>query len=125
MKYLEITLHDNDFYNELESLGKYLTDIIATYSDVFDLDTARICQESLKRGIVKYLAAIDHINSVIRLHNANVETDIKLMAAYIDRYLRVYIVDQDEIQRNCDSEVLYVPICTLEDLEHGISWFIV
>lgn len=120
MKYLEITLHDNDFYNELESLGKYLTDIIATYSDVFDLDTARICQESLKRGIVKYLAAANHIDSVIRLH-----TDIKLMAAYIDRHLRVYIVDQDEIQRNCDSEVLYVPICTLEDLEHGISWFIV
>ena len=124
MKYLEITLHDNDFCNELESLGKYLTDIIATYRDVFDPDAARICQESLKRGIVKYLAAIDHINSVIRLHNANVETDIKLTAAYIDRHLRVYIVDPDEIQCDCDSEILYVPFCTPEDLEHGISWFI-
>lgn len=125
MKYLEITLHDNDFCNELESLGKYLTDIIATYSDVFDLDAARICQKSLKRGIVKYLAAIDYINSVIRLHNANVETEIKFTAAYIDRHLRVYIVDPDEIQCDCDSEVLYVPICTPEDLEHGINWFIV
>lgn len=37
----------------------------------------------------------------------------------------VNIVDQDEIQCDCDSKVLYVPICTPEDLEHGISWFIV
>ena len=38
MKYLEITLHDNDFFLELDELGTYLTTKIAAYYDIFDIN---------------------------------------------------------------------------------------
>lgn len=118
MKYLEITLYDNDFFVEFDSLGKFLTNSIARNS-VSDIIKSR---EIIRDGIVKYISAVHHLEDAIRFGDvSNVENTTK----YFEDYLTVRIVGQNEVQSDCNSEVLYVPICNPDDIKHGINYFIV
>ena len=118
MKYLEITLHDNDFFVEFDSLGRYLMYSIACNS-VFDINKSR---EIIRDGIVKYISAVNHLENAIRFGNVN---NIEITTEYFEDYLSLRIVDQSEVQSDCNSEVLYVPICNPDDIAHGVSYFIV
>lgn len=118
MKYLEITLHDNDFFVEFDSLGKFLTSTIACFS-VFDINKSR---EIIRDGIVKYISAVYHLQNAIRFGNVN---NIEITTEYFEDYLSLRIVDQSEVQSDCNSEVLYVPICNPDDIRNGVSYFIV
>lgn len=118
MKYLEITLHDNDFFVEFDSLGRYLTYSIVCNS-VFDINKSR---EIIRDGIVKYISAVNHLENAIRFGNVN---NIETTTEYFENYLSLRIVDQSEVQSDCNSEVLYVPICNPDDIRNGVSYFIV
>lgn len=118
MKYLEVTLYDNDFFVEFDSLGKYLTHSIACNS-VFDINKSR---EIIRDGIVKYISAVHHLEDAIRFGNVN---DIETTTEYFENYLSLRVVDQSEVQSDCNAEVLYVPICDPYDLEYGANYFIV
>ena len=119
MKYFEITLHDNDFFLELDELGTYLTSKIAAYYDVFDINDNR---KKLTDGMIKFLSAVYHLNKVIRYGDVQ---DAENMTEYFKKHLSVNVVDKSDIPTNCNSENLYVPICSAYDIAHGVSYFIV
>ena len=118
MKYLEITLKDNDFFVEFDSLGRFLTNSIVCNS-IFDISKSR---EIIRNGIVKYISAVHHLKNAIRFGDVN---NIENTTKYFEDYLTVRIVEQNEVQSDCNAEVLYVPICNPDDIRHGVSYFIV
>ena len=124
MKYLEISLPDNMLFIEMEYLGKFLTECIASCHDAFldILSTEDNCS-LLRDGIIKYLSAVYQIN-ILTYWDKDVDS-IKNKTDYLNSHLKIRIIKKDEIATLYDSRILYVPICTLEDLEHGINWFIV
>lgn len=118
MKYLEITLHDNDFFTELDELGTYLMYKIAAYYDVFNINNTH----KLTYGIIKFLSGAHLLNKVIffgEFCNADNKTE------YFTKHLSVNVVDKSDIPTNCNSENLYVPICSAYDIAHGVSYFII
>lgn len=128
MKYLKITLHDKDFYNELEQLGEYLLNRI-TNNENFDIENVNV--DALKNLITEFIAIINVFNGNTWFKNSgywynNTEyphqftLDIKI---YCDRHLSVNVVDQSEVQAD-NGEDLYVPICNAENF-YDMSYFII
>ena len=119
MKYLEITLHDNDFFIVLNELGTYLMYKIAAYHDVFDINDN---YKKFTDGIIKFLSAVYHLNKVIRYGDVR---DADNMTEYFKKHLSIRVVNKWDIPTNCDLENLYIPICSKYDITHGINYFIV
>lgn len=128
MKYLKITLHDKDFYNELEQLGEYLLNRI-TNDENFDIENVNI--DALKKLITEFIAIINVFNSDLWFKKSEYSyendefpdrftLDIKI---YCDRHLSVNVVDQSEAQAD-NGEDLYIPICNAENF-YDMSYFII
>lgn len=128
MKYLKITLHDKDFYNELEQLGEYLLNRI-TNNENFDIENVNV--DALKNLITEFIAIINVFNGNTWFKNSgywynNTEyprqftDDIK---KYCKKHLSVNVVDQSEVQAD-NGEDLYVPICNAENF-YDMSYFII
>lgn len=128
MKYLKITLHDKDFYNELNQLGEYLLTRIIN-DKTFDIENVNI--DALKNIITEFIAVINVFNSDLWFKKSEYSyendefpdrftLDIKI---YCDRHLSVNVVDQSEVQAD-NGEDLYVPICNAENF-YDMSCFII
>lgn len=119
MKYLEITLHDNDFCNELNGLGQYLIEQITNNGGEFNINDN---YPLFRDGIVKYLSAAYQLRKVIWWGKADNVGDV---ADYFDLRLKIRVIEENELKSWDNAEILYVPICTLDDVYHGVTWAIV
>lgn len=129
MQYLEITIHDNDYYSEFSALGDYLSSFIRDYLRFhkFDIDI-----QVLKDGILKFLIG-SNATSFEFTHGtpenyASYVDYINRISKYFEEELEIKIVDESEIdfEEYEDDEYLYIPICTKEELEntkYGVIYF--
>lgn len=69
MKYLKITLHDKDFYNELEQLGEYLLNRI-TNDENFDIENVNI--DALKNLLLNLLQLSMYSIAIYGSKNLNI-----------------------------------------------------
>lgn len=119
MKYLEITLHDNDFGRELNGLGQYLIEQITNNDGEFNINDN---YPLFRDGIVKYLSAAYQLRKAIWWGKA---VDVGDVADYFDLRLKIRVIEENELKSWDNAEILYVPICTLNDVYHGVTWAIV
>ena len=127
MQYLEITIHDNDYYVELSTLGDFLSGFIRDYLrfHTFDIDI-----QVLKDGILKFLIGSNAVIFEFMYYKDYLDYNGKIdkTAMYFEKRLEVNLVDESEIdfEEYEDDEYLYIPICTKEELEntkYGVTYF--
>ena len=123
MKYLMITLHDNDFYNELDWLGKLLLNRLS--NNYLEFDINKIDFKKFKQLCVDFIAVAYNLNSNWWYKNIDyIEQHLESINEYCERKLSISIIDQTEIKED-NYEMLYVPLCTEEEINHGVSYFII
>lgn len=122
MKYLKLTMHDNDFYNEFRVIGACLERRLSDESIVFD--TNNIDFEKFQKVCAELIANIHTLNSNWWYKDVNYsESPIDDLKKYCERKLSISVIDQTEISEDND-EILYVPLYTIEDRIRGITYFI-
>lgn len=117
MQYLEITIRDNDYYVELSTLGDFLSSFIRDYLrfHTFDIDI-----QVLKDGILKFLIGSNAVIFEFMYYKDYLDYNGKIdkTAMYFEERLEVNVVDESEIDEDCeDDEYLYIPICTEEEIK--------
>mgnify|MGYP006980628559 CR=1 FL=1 len=130
MKYLMITLHDSDFYYELDWLGKHLLDRLSdNRSEPFD--TGKINFDKLKSVIVNFIIStyILHGEKWYKQYDNCGEDDIWEFHSGIKKQLsnliHIEVVEDSEIHEQ-GYELLYVPLCTSNDIYiKGLNYFII
>lgn len=126
MQYLEITIHDNDYYSEFSALGDYLSSFIRDYLRFHSFD---IYVQVLKNGILKFLIGANVVTFEFT-HGTpeNYASYVDEATKYFEERLKVDVVDESEIDFEDyeDDEYLYIPICTAEEIEsakYGLKYF--
>lgn len=101
MKYLHITLHDNDFGIELEAVGKLIRELFLWFDcpkDV-DLKTFSVCVQNLLYYTMK---------TRLLLEGENYEIKLEYLLPTIE------IVDASEIPTWDNGESLYIDLCNYD-----------
>lgn len=124
MNYLKITLHDNDFYNLFHQLGNCLQDRLAGADEDNIIKAEKIDFEIFRAAIIELMIGLYYIDSRHWIKGIIREDSVEDIRDYFERKLKITIVDKFEIESDND-EVLYVPLCTYEDLNHGVSYFVI
>lgn len=130
MKYLMITLHDSDFYRELDWLGKHLLERLSdNRSEPFD--TNKINFDRFKTSIVNFILAIYilHGEKWYKWYNNSDEDDIweyhRGLKEQLLKIIHIEVVEDSEIHDR-GYELLYVPLCTSDDINvKGLNYFII
>ena len=100
--YIAITIHDNDFYSDLISLGVLLSHMI---TDECILDNECINMVTLEN----YILDIMIINYTLRTFGKTGYEDINKIKEYIENNLKIYHISKSEVIAD-DSEILYLCI---------------
>ena len=101
MKYLHITLHDNDFGIELEAVGKLIRELFLwfDYPKDVDLKTFSVCIQNLLYHIMK---------TRLLLEGENYEIKLEYLLPTVE------IVDASEIPTWDNGESLYIDLCNYD-----------
>lgn len=129
MKYLMITLHDSDFYNELDWLGKHLLNRLSdNRSEPFD--TNKINFDKFKSAIVNFLLST-HILRGDKWYKPFDKFDDDIWEYYrgikeqLCKIICIEVVEDSEIHED-NYELLYIPLCTSDDIHvKGLNYFII
>lgn len=124
MNYLKITLHDNDFYNLFHQLGNCLQNSLVGEDEDNIIKAEKIDFEKFRATIIELMLGLYYIDSRYWIKGIIREDSVEDIRDYFERKLKITIVDKSEIESDND-EVLYVPLCTYEDLNQGISYFVI
>lgn len=130
MKYLMITLHDSDFYNELDWLGKHLLNRLSdNRSEPFD--TNEINFDKFKSVIVNFILSTHILRGEkwYKLYDNSDEEDIweyhRGIKEQLCKIIHIEVVEDSEIHED-NYELLYVPLCTSDDIYvKGLNYFII
>ena len=125
-----ITLHDSDFYRELDWLGKHLLERLSdNRSESFD--TNKINFDRFKTSIVNFILAtyILHGEKCYKWYNNSDEDDIweyhRGIKEQLLKMIHIEVVEDGEIYER-GYELLYVPLCTSDDINvKGLNYFII
>ena len=101
MKYLHITLHDNDFRIELEAVGKLIRELFLwfNYPKDVDLKTFSVCIQNLLYHTMK---------TRLLLEGENYEIKLEYLLPTVE------IVDASEIPTWDNGESLYIDLCNYD-----------
>ena len=101
MKYLHITLHDNDFRIELEAVGKLIRELFLwfDYPKDVDLKTFSVCIQNLLYHTMK---------TRLLLEGENYEIKLEYLLPTVE------IVDASEIPTWDNGESLYIDLCNYD-----------
>lgn len=126
MKYLEITIHDNDYYAELYTLGDFLSGFIRDYLSFHTFD---INMTVLKDGILKFLVGANAVMFEFMYCKMDYNDKIDKTAMYLAKKLEVNVVDESDIdfEEYEDDGYLYIPLCTEEEIKsakYGLKYFL-
>ena len=124
-----ITLHDSDFYNELDWLGKYLLDRLSdNCSEPFD--THEINFDKFKSAIVNFILST-HILRGDKWYKPFDKFDEDIWEYYrgikeqLCKIICIEVVEDSEIHED-NYELLYIPLCTSDDIHvKGLNYFII
>ena len=121
MKYLMITLHDKDFYEELIYLGRYIADRVENC--LFDADKI---DYDFRKSVISYIISVYMLQTgnwdKDHLYDFPNDKELSDIREYIDEHLQIEIVDSDEVHSDND-DTLYVLLGYNYNLIE--QWFIV
>ena len=101
MKYLHITLHDNDFGIELEAVAHLIQELFRWFDcpKAIDMETFRVCVQNLLYHIMK---------TRLLLEGENYEIKLEYLLPTVE------IVDASEIPTWDNGESLYIDLCNYD-----------
>lgn len=124
-----ITLHDSDFYNELDWLGNFLLNRLSDNRSE-PLDTNKINFDKFKSAIVNFILSI-HILRGDKWYKPFDKFDEDIWKYYrgikeqLCKIIRIEVVHDSKIHGD-NYELLYVPLCTSDDIHvKGLNYFII
>ena len=104
--YLKITLHDNDFTNHYEELGKIIQDFFVERDWIPSYDDLKI----IRIFIAKIWHSLANLNNYYKIKDRNgkfCETDY----AYFINSLEIALIDYKDISETWNnSEDIYIPL---------------
>ena len=116
MKYLKITLHGKDFYEELICLGRYIADRVENC--LFDADKI---DDDFRKSIIEYML---WCRAWSKKHCGGFPADKELsdIREYIDEHLQIEVVDGNNVCSSDNDDTLYIILNDYKCLER---WFII
>lgn len=121
MKYLKITLHGKDFYEELICLGRYIADRVENC--LFDADKI---DNNFRKSVISYMISVYMLQTgdwdKDHLYDFPNDKELSDIRKYIDEHLQIEIVDSDGVHSGND-DTLYILLGYDYNLVE--QWFIV
>lgn len=113
MKYIMITIHDNDFGFQLETVSKYISSMYRWFSsNSFTEEDIPLLKESVRDMLV----SMEKVKYAVHWFNGEYEPCVFNEQHYKEYFEPdIKIVDESEIEEDGNFEYCYIPLIHSED----------